>query len=1244
MGLRNMIRKKMGVWILAAAFALGTISQSNVYADPYVEPENPETLSDEEYVEGEIIVGFVNTKESDDTDSSDCTTLMEASDVEIVVVDTNGKSVEAAIEEYMAMPNVVFAEPNYIIHPAMDSPDFTPDQYYPTGSTGGIDVPDWNTTPTGADDVIVAVIDSGVEYEHEDLKDVIWNDGLNYPELVAMGGGAHGFNAAAYVDGGVSGSTDAPVPSPADGGYHGTHVAGTIAASWNGKGVSGITNDVKLMILRTATEEGSVEMDNVVAAYDYLCKAHDAGVNVVVANNSWGGHYISYASLYAIREATKRGMIMVFATGNENLNLDTNDSLAYLLSDLPNVILVNASDNNEGLAHFSNYGQFSTDIYAPGTDIISTMPNNWLYANPNHSTPILENDFEVESDLIVEGYDEEGNPIPSMWGDGGGYQGSDGYIPGNDIGSEYKIYSNEDLSEEKPRYLTFMVEKDRVYNKDMFRLEVDTTDGDKALLNDGGIVEAGKWNAVSFELPDNTDYENFNCVLSPEEAFLKPSGDDESGVRIDNVMLTNDAWPYYKLSGTSMAAPVVTGEVAAIAVANPDDSPRMLVARTLGSVKKKAELSDRCITGGIANLRNALEGRYSPVIFDAQINDDEIVVDGEFFTGSGDLYINDSPVNVTEWTDNHIVASADGIDRSIRLAKVEVRNNNIEGFNSGVRYVHQEVTRTDFTEVDIPEEMDKMSFINYSAVSLGDCIYFMTGNAEATVFYITEYNTKTGEWKDITGESGYGFLTGQIVAYKGRIVTIANKEDGDSQVFTYDPDTDEIIWIPIDNIGYYKGCTLLNYKGELLIMGGGETADFEHYNPNYDILRVDLKARNLTKVGSTEDTGVAVETVIPYYDKYGNVYLGYSHQNWDTVRVIKVNDNEYKVMPIDQKTVPNDNSSIDSIPAYAMAYAEEGMLVSGSDVFAASDEVLSDSYLGEMDEDGYVTFSNIGKLFDSTYMIRPMSVVNGQNYYVLASCRGSKNLGKSLRYIDGFTEIVPEGSTKEETSANVSFKVENGSWDDGTKTDKTVALTGDSWNGMYLTAGDIPGVGTKPDASFATGSWDTVPSVDTEITEDTVYTYTYAATDKIVYSCVEGAGGVWTKGSQSELKFVHKRSVDDATTFDHFTGILVDGKAVDKANYTAESGSVIVKLKPAYLETLSVGAHTITTQFDDGDDVTVSFTINDKSGKSDSTPSGNSKAKSPKTADSFDAIQILIMLISGCGILVIMRSRKKYYN
>ena len=131
---------------------------------------------------------------------------------------------------------------------------------------------------------------------------------------------------------------------------------------------------------------------------------------------------------------------------------------------------------------------------------------------------------------------------------------------------------------------------------------------------------------------------------------------------------------------------------------------------------------------------------------------------------------------------------------------------------------------------------------------------------------------------------------------------------------------------------------------------------------------------------------------------------------------------------------------------------------------------------------------------------------------------------------------------------------------------------------------------------------------------------------KVVYTVVSGGDGQWAKGSGKDFEIVVKRSVADETTFSRFTGVLVDGKALDKANYEAVAGSVKVTLKSAYLETLSAGKHTVTVTLDDGQAET-SITIA-QAGKD-----------SPKTGDNGVMLWAAMAVISA-GAAVVLKRKK----
>ena len=137
------------------------------------------------------------------------------------------------------------------------------------------------------------------------------------------------------------------------------------------------------------------------------------------------------------------------------------------------------------------------------------------------------------------------------------------------------------------------------------------------------------------------------------------------------------------------------------------------------------------------------------------------------------------------------------------------------------------------------------------------------------------------------------------------------------------------------------------------------------------------------------------------------------------------------------------------------------------------------------------------------------------------------------------------------------------------------------------------------------------------------FTITAKPAEKGEYKVVSGAGSSWEQASSEALTFTFKRSSKDETTLDHFTGVLVDGNIVPAENYgiknwEAKKGSLILSLQPAYLKTLSVGKHTLTAQFDDGDPVAVEFTVKAKSNPSSSSSSSTKSGSTASTAKTSD--------------------------
>ncbi len=259
---------------------------------------------------------------------------------------------------------------------------YTPEDYtklqYNADGPFGIDVDSWNTYdadghPSPAvdtSDIVVAVVDSGVDYTHPDLKNVMWDKGLEYPELTAMGGGRYGINVSPCDSyGRPYDSTD-----PMDDYHHGTLVAGIISAEWNGSGVSGLTGGAKIMAVKCMNNESKNTIVEFIRAYEYIIAAKKAGVNVRVINNSWHDSVYGETMDKLVREAGELGIVSIFAAGNRALDIDNKDILQASFYNNPYVVIVGASDEKGQPTDFTNYSRRIVDVFAPGNKIYSTIP------------------------------------------------------------------------------------------------------------------------------------------------------------------------------------------------------------------------------------------------------------------------------------------------------------------------------------------------------------------------------------------------------------------------------------------------------------------------------------------------------------------------------------------------------------------------------------------------------------------------------------------------------------------------------------------------------------------------------------------------------------------------------------------------------------------------------------------------------------------------------------------------------
>ncbi len=303
------------------------------------------------------------------------------------VVRAKGRSAEATARALNSRPDVEYAEPDYVVRVSayQDEPYF--DYLWGLNNSGqsvqgqsgaanlDIDALEASAVSLGSTSLTVAVIDDGVDFSHPDLSGRQWaNPGESGTDSAGKNRATNGVDddLNGYVDD-VNGwdfyNGDKTVHDAVDKDNHGTHVAGTIAASLNGKGVVGVAPNVKVMALKFIGPQGGYTSD-AISAIQYVTRK-----GVVISNNSWGGPGYSQALKDAIESS---GQLFVAAAGNASKNQDTGPDPDYPAAfDSSNILSVAAVDNAGSLASFSNYGATSVDISAPGVNILSTIPKDY---------------------------------------------------------------------------------------------------------------------------------------------------------------------------------------------------------------------------------------------------------------------------------------------------------------------------------------------------------------------------------------------------------------------------------------------------------------------------------------------------------------------------------------------------------------------------------------------------------------------------------------------------------------------------------------------------------------------------------------------------------------------------------------------------------------------------------------------------------------------------------------------------
>ena len=650
----------------------------------------------------------------------------------------------------------------------------------PLSPTGGysLGVPGWKeghrneNAPANASGTI-CIMDTGIDTGHPDLQGVLYE--FTPEQQAKYGCGKYGYNAS---------GDQRPLTEQKAVDSHGTHVAGIIAANWDGKGVSGIAHGVKIFSVNVFGGAGSEQdMKYVLKGFRFLIDAAQE-VNLKAVNCSWGTAQPQFALSTVIEELGRKGVNTVIASGNRYLDLDESIDLGSQ-SRSPYAIVVGASSADGTMTDFSCWGQDSVDVFAPGGSILSSVPEAvqiesggdvYSYSNNVRFYPEVSEEesllsgierfdsdtagvlfFDANPALDPEahqigtisdkcGFDDRRSmalPLSSLPKEEqkphGGFSAINGYaymaIPVTSAQDARWISVKTAMSDAfKP---SGGIDSITCSDKEGNPVEIDSACV-SALKKGWGssafyTIYQCQWSVLSYNIQgyieaSNEAHELLGQDMTQEERnelnytgfadYRDPgmiegiyewengeqkyviarigigmvTGDarqtevtGQTNLYVDNVAVGSDkafAGSYAIFSGTSMAAPEVTGCLGVIAAQEPESSTlteqqleeeaRERAAKLMASVDYDDGLSSLCRTGGRVNLHEKTEFTVkAPLISKASAQEDgNLTVEGWYFGTAGTVAVDDKEIEAITWEDGRIQVNLSGIPNGSHVVRV----------------------------------------------------------------------------------------------------------------------------------------------------------------------------------------------------------------------------------------------------------------------------------------------------------------------------------------------------------------------------------------------------------------------------------------------------------------------------------------------------------------------------------------------------------------------------------------------
>ncbi len=949
------------------------------------------------------------------------------------------------------------------------------DENAPVLTDFDINPPSWNTPGATNADGVVAIVDTGIDYNHPDLKGVM-HDMTQYN---LSRGGQYGFNAIANA---------ADPTNPMDDHHHGTHCAGIVAAAWDGHGISGVASGVELVAVKAGNEEGRFALGDIVVGYDYLAEAVDKGLNLKAINDSWGGTEMGMAFSIAAAKLGEKGAISLVASGNESTDLDKNPGTGTALVGNPYVVVVDASTAYGKLASFSNYGVETTDVVAPGEAILSTMPlSQSSYMPEADANPLIYETFDKDTPAVqvysdpnlthtigavtknASHYDDDNNntngalevPIKDM----AIPQQSD---PSIDFRTAYVSIpvSNEEQIQNKAAYvgmhlLTSPRKKDVAYAQ----FKIKTSKG-MGWTEFGAVMVdcSGGWANLTVQAQSLAKASEGELAFIDGKLqmglILARVGEDfgpDDVLYLDTIGVgKEDSVVAYKpSSGTSMATPMVTGgamvlakRTEASAPSSPAERAAALAALVKASVRPAdttQDFSNLCASGGQIDLNPALSA-LTPVISNARVDTStspaRIVIEGSYFgSAQGTVTISgkDAPVVAGSWSDTSLaVECPSGIKSGVLVIEVTSKDN-----TSGKRGFLLELPETPGSEstplfektipLPTPEEGLSASITGAVLCGLNGSLYMLPFDAATRKECYTKlwrYDPADSSWTHCATLPEALASSASMITYGGKLYIYGEKDvdaNASPRLFSYDPPTGAWQSHPAAHLPLHA--TLVNCADELLLVGGaqfvagtGGMPDRWAESTQDNIATYNPKTGEVAVTGTllypTSTPVVAVRGADMYVTQ-GNVFdpTGTPHPNANLERITKSGG----------RYVLKDMTGM--LPPFAPNYSQQFTAA------ATKDGLILVGFAGTDDEDTYLldlahnstAFQGLGKRMSRAPLYYPVAAAYNGWLYTL-----------------GFSSYEPDGRVMRATP--VETLLQPGDVTPGPDKDdaSTVARTGDT--------------------------------------------------------------------------------------------------------------------------------------------------------------------------------------------------------